>query len=184
MPLWRDDVSTKSRTLKQKALHELEAYLVISLYLWAIFGMLEVHKSIILAENHIDFVIHGFALINALALAKVMLIAREFHVGFQFQNAPLIYPTLLKSVAYSLLLAVFKILEAAGLGLYRGKSFHESIAELGGGTLAGILALTLLVAMLLIPFFGFAELRRALGDVRLDQVFFRSHHVISPGNEP
>jgi hypothetical protein len=132
MPLWRVDVSTKSRTLKQKALHEMEAYLVISPYLWAIFGMLEVHKSIILAENHIDSVLHGFALTNAPALAKVVLIAREFHIGLQFKDAPLIYPTLLKSVSCSVLLAVFKIVEAAGLGLYRGKSFHESIAELGG----------------------------------------------------
>jgi hypothetical protein len=77
-------------------------------------------------------VLHGFALTNAPALAKVVLIAREFHIGLQFKDAPLIYPTLLKSVSCSVLLAVFKIVEAAGLGLYRGKSFHESIAELGG----------------------------------------------------
>ena len=61
----------------------------------------------ILAEHHIDFVHHGLALINALALAKVMLVARHLHLG-ELKNVPLIYPTLLKSALFTTVLAVSK----------------------------------------------------------------------------
>ena len=62
------------RTLKQKAVHEVREYLVISLYLFVVFSLFVFYKSVILAEHHIDFALHGLALINALALAKVMLV--------------------------------------------------------------------------------------------------------------
>ena len=52
---------------------------MIALYLWLILGLLTLHKSMILAEHRIDFTYHGLALINALALSKVMLVARHLH---------------------------------------------------------------------------------------------------------
>jgi hypothetical protein len=118
-------MGAKSQKLKQRAYHEMKEYLAISLYLWMVFGLLIVYKSVVLAEHHIDFALHGLALINALALAKVMLVATKLHFADRFKDAPLIYPTLLKSAAFSVLLACFKILEEAAVGLYRGKSFHE-----------------------------------------------------------
>jgi hypothetical protein len=51
----------------------------MSFYLFVVFSLFVVYKSVILAEQHISFVLHGFALINALALAKVMLVAQELH---------------------------------------------------------------------------------------------------------
>lgn len=38
---------------------------MIALYLWLVFGLLIVYKSVVLAEYHIDFAYHGLALINA-----------------------------------------------------------------------------------------------------------------------
>jgi len=92
-------------------------------------------KSVILARYHIDFAYHGFAIINALALANVMLTAKDLHLGEQFDDAPLIYPTLLKSAVFSVVLACFEILEEAAIGLYHHQSFQQSIADLGGGSL-------------------------------------------------
>jgi len=166
-------VSTSSRTLKEKAYHELKEFLVIALYLWVVFGLFLVYKSVILNEEHIDYLAHGLALINALALAKVVLIAKALHLGDKANAAPLIYPTLRKSALFSVLLACCKILEDAGVGLYHGKSFSQSIADLGGGTGKGILTLTLLLFVVLIPFFGFSELQRVLGEGKLAQMFFR-----------
>src|SRR5271170_6830081 len=145
-----DRMSAPNRTLKQKAYHGMKEYLVISFYLWVVFGLLVVYKAIILAQHHIAFAPHGLALINALALAKVMLVAREVHFADYFEEAPLIIPTLIKSAAFAVVLGCFKILEATVVGLYRGQSFGESITDVGGGTLEGILALTALLAVLLI----------------------------------
>lgn len=119
-------MSDAKRTLKQKALHQAREYLVISLYPFVVFCLFVFYKSVILAEHHIDFALHGFALINALALAKVMLVVQELHLANQFRNAPLIYSTLLKSLVFTIVLACFKIAEEAAIGRFHGKSFHES----------------------------------------------------------
>jgi len=162
-----------SQTLKHRAYHEMKEGLVIALYLFLIFGLLTIHKAMILAEHHIDFAAHGIALFNALALAKVMLVARKLRLADQFKDAPLIYPTLLKSAVFTVVLGCFKILEEAALGWYHGETFHESIAEIGGGTWKGILSMTVLVGVLLIPFFGYTELARVFGGGKLERVFFR-----------
>ena len=72
-----------------------------------------------------------------------------------------------------MILACFKILEDAAVRLYHGKSFADSIADLGAGTVQGILILTLLLFVVLIPFVGFGELKRVLGEGKLKQLFFQ-----------
>jgi hypothetical protein len=171
--LERDGMDTSSQTPKQRVFRELKEGLVITLYLWAVFGLLVLHKSIVLAEHHIDFVAyHGLALINALALAKVMFLARKLDFFAKIKDAPLIYPTLLKSAFFTVVLACFKILEDVAIGLYRHQSFQQSNSDLGGGTWQGILTLALLVFVMLIPFVGFGELRRVMGEGKLENLFF------------
>jgi hypothetical protein len=173
-----DTVSEGKQTIKQKAFHEARAYLVISLYLFVVFSLFTIYKSVILAEHHIDYALHGFALFNALALAKVMLIAQELHLADQFRDAPLIYPTLVKSFAFSILLACFKIVEEAALSIVHGKSFHESTALVAGASWKGDLTLLFLLFIMLIPFFAFTELRRVFGEDRLMGAFFRPRHLL------
>lgn len=164
-------------TLKLKAYREFKEFLFIAGYLWLVFSLLILYKSLILNEEHISYFNRGIALINALVLAKFVLIAKALHLGDQADEAPLIYPTLLKSGVFSIMLAVCKILEDAAVGFYHGKTFSQSIADLGGGTLKGILTLAFLLFVMLIPFFAFGELRRILGEGQLTQLFFRPREV-------
>jgi len=165
-------------TLKQKARQEMKDFLVISFYLWVVLGVMLLYKSIVLHAAHLTSQItvweKGFAIINALALGKVALIARALHLGERFDDAPLIYPTLFKSAVFSILLGCFKILEAAAVGYFHHKTFQESIGDLGGGTLQGILGLTIVLFVVLIPFFGYSELTRVMGEGRLQSLFFKS----------
>jgi hypothetical protein len=169
-------VNEPNRTLKQRAYQELKEYLAITLYLWLVFALFILYKSVLLSEQGFSLVAHGIALFNALALGKIMLVARAFHFADYLKEKPLIYPTLLKSAAFAVVLGCFKILEEAGVGWYHGKSFGESIAEIGGGTLGGILAIVAILAVLLIPFFAFTELRQILGADKLVKLFFTSRH--------
>jgi hypothetical protein len=171
------NVNATKPTLKQRAYQGIKEYLVISCYLWVVFGLFALYKSVILAEQHIGLASQGFALLNALALAKVMLVAQELHLADQFKVAPLIYPTLFKSATFAILLGCFKIIEETAVGLYHRRSFTESISALGGGTLKGILSLMALLAFLLIPFFGFTELGRIFGEGKLQKLFFTSRHL-------
>lgn len=165
-------MATTRSTLKQKAIEQMKEFSFIALYLWLVFSLFIVYKSVILTEYHIAFAYHGFALINALALGKIMLVAKDLHLGEQFDDAPLIYPTLLKSAIFTVVLACFKIAEDVAIGVYHGKSFGDSIADLGGGTLQAILSLTVLLFVILVPFVGFGELQRVLGEGKLKQLFF------------
>jgi len=167
-------LDTAKGTFKQRAFLEAKEGLILTLYLWAVFGLLVLHKSMILAEHHIDFAYHGLALINALALAKVMLLVRRVDLGEQLKNAPLIYPTVVKSALFTIVLACFKILEDGVIGFFRHESFRQSNADFGGGTWQGILTLALLVFAMLIPFVGYGELRRVLGVGKLEMLFFQA----------
>ena len=173
-------MGTGNETLKQRAYHEFKEYLVIVLYLWVVFSLFLVYKSVILNEEHFSYVARGIALINALVLGKFMLIAKALHLGDAGDDAPLIYPTVLKAAMFSLVLAGCKILEDAAVGFFHGKSFSQSIVDLGGGTLKGILTLTLLMFVMFVPFFGFGELQRVLGDGKLTQLFLRTRDLSVP----
>ena len=71
--------------LKQRVVvHETREYLILALYPFVVFALLIFHKSMILAEHHIDYTLHGLALINALVLAKVMLAPEDLGFGDWF----------------------------------------------------------------------------------------------------
>ena len=177
-------MDTSHKTLKQKAYHELKEFFGIALYLWVILALFQLYRSLLLSEEHINVVAHQwFAVINALALGKVILVAKALHLGEWADDWPLIYRSLLKSALFTIVLACFKILEDASLGMYRGKSFQESIADLGGGTLNGILCVSLIVFVTLIPFFVVTELQGVLGEGKLMQLFFRSLRSFTPATE-
>jgi hypothetical protein len=106
-------MGTSTRSLKQRAYRELKEFFVIAPYLWGVFGVLVVRTSLVLGEHHIDFKYHGLALIKPLALAKVMLVAKDLHLGERFNEPPLIYPTLLKSALFTVFLACLRIMERA-----------------------------------------------------------------------
>lgn len=168
------------KTLQEKAYREFKEFLMIALYLWIFFGMLVEYKRLILAKEQVDFVAHGVALINALALGKIMLIAQAFHPAKWAEEKPLIYPTLLKSAIFAVILGVFKILEDATIGYFRGKSFSESIADLGGGGVRALLAYTAILFLVLIPFVAFGELGRILGEGKLGALFLRPRDTSRP----
>ncbi len=161
------------RNLKQRAYRGLREFLAISCYLWLVFSLFVLYRAVLMSERF-SLIAHGTALLNALALGKVMLLAQDLHFAERFRGKPLIYPTLFKSAAFAVVLGCFKVLEEIGIGLYHGKSAAQSIAEVGGGTLNGILALMAILAVLLTPFFAFTELRRVFGREKLVRLFFTS----------
>ena len=167
------------RTVKQKAVQGMMEYLFISLYLGVVLSLFTVYKVVILAEHNIDFAPHGFAIINALALAKIILVAQELHFAEQLRDAPLIYPTLLKSFTFTILLALFKVVEHTCVGMFHGKSFYAAIASSGDGSWRGTICLIALLFVVLVPFFGFTELRRVFGKGRLEGAFFRPRHLLN-----
>ena len=112
-------------------------------------------------------------------LAKIILVAQELHFAEQLRDVPLIYPTLLKSFAFTMLLGFFKIVEHTVVGMIHGKSFYDAIASSGDGSWMGTVSLVALLFVVLVPFFGFTELRRVFGKDGLEGAFFRPRHLLN-----
>jgi hypothetical protein len=85
-----DSVSNAKATLQQRVLQGMRLAIVIVSYLFVVFSLFDIYKSVILAEHQIDFLQFGLNFINAWALAKVILVCQELNLADQLRDAPLI----------------------------------------------------------------------------------------------
>lgn len=157
--------------VRYKAIEEGKRLFWIFLYLWALLGLFSLHKSLVSNDQHL-FSNEGFAFINAWLLAKVMFIGEIFHVADNLRQRPLIYPVMLRSAVFAMLLVSFHLLEEVFLGLWTAKTVTESISDIGGGTLKGIIVVGFIMFVVLIPFFAANELGRVVGTDKLYELFF------------
>lgn len=167
-----DGPDTRKARIAQRAIEEIKTFLGMTLYLWVVFGLFFLHEFIVLSQYKIDFQFYGLAIVNALVLAKVMLVAEDMHLGDRFKEKPLIFPILYKSVAFSVVFICFHIVEELIVDLVKHKPISESVASVGGGSLRGILGVGVIVAVALIPFFAFREVGRAIGERKLYSLLF------------
>ncbi len=87
---------------------------------------------------------------------------------------------ILKSFVFSILLSCFKIIEEFAVDMFHGASFRASIESIANGSWSMVAASTVLLFVVLIPFFGFSELRNILGEERLlGRIFPRAPFVES-----
>lgn len=153
----------RPRKLKEKASDEFRRFLVIFLYLWIVFGLLSIHKSIVLSQHHLDTEENAFAIVNAFVFAKVLLVGEHFNLGTRFSSKPLIYPILYRSFIFSLVLIGFHIIESIGVGLWHGRTIAESLPPFLGWNPRGLLAVSVMCFVLLLPFFAFRVIAQVIG---------------------
>lgn len=164
-------VNDRLRRLKTGAIDETKKLFGIFIYLWVLLSLFSFHKALVLNEEYLLYD-QGFALINALVLAKVVLIGEFFRFGDKLTNRPLIYPIIFKSAVFAVLLICFHIVEETLTGVLHGKTPFQSIPSIGGGTLQGILMVGIIMFVALMPFFAFRELDRAIGTRELHKLLF------------
>jgi hypothetical protein len=121
-----------ARSLKAKAADEFRRFFVLFLYLWILFGVFVLNQGVALREHGINFAMQGFAFINALVFAKVMMLFELFDPGRWLRKRPLIYPILYETFLLTILFLVAHVLEKTVEGLVRGKTIADSLPVLGG----------------------------------------------------
>ncbi len=152
--------------LRQRVIDEVVEFTIIVVYVWAMLVAFELHRYAVLrqvnAVYRLDYRV-GIELINALVLGKVILITEHFNFLDRFKDERMVYSILFKSGVVSVILLVFEVLEDTIAGLIHGKALGQSIPQMGGGGIEGKLIVCLMMFVVLIPFFGFIEVRRAIG---------------------
>jgi hypothetical protein len=165
-------MSDSKRNLKARALHEFVRFATMFAYLWAMFLLFQLHQYFILAQHGIPFTQYGVGFVNALVLAKVMLVADDLRLGEWGGRRPLIYPVLLRSVLFAIVFIVFDILEKMLIGVFRGKGVSESIESFGGGGILGGIVVAIIIGFALVPFFAFVEVSRLMEPGEFARIFF------------
>jgi hypothetical protein len=111
--------------------------------------------------------------LEALILAKVILVGRALRLGKRFEAAPLVISVLIKAVAYAAFVGIFFVLEHLIEGLVRGETWGNIEQGLVRASWDEILARTIMAMVAFIPFFAFLEVARVMGEGQLSSLFFR-----------
>ena len=169
-----NSLDKKKGGLKEKFFHEMAQYWIIVLYLALVFAAFTQYRRFVLAVHGITYTNYGVAVIEALVLAKVIMIGDVIRLGRRLENKPLIYPTLLKTSVFSLFVGVFNIIEHIIKSLWKGEGLTGGFVELLGKGNHELLAGCLVILVAFIPFFAFRELGRVLGEGKVWTLFFQS----------
>jgi hypothetical protein len=154
-----------------KAGVENKKFFGVFVYLWVLLTLFSLHTAFIFNESMLTFK-QGFALINALAVAKLIVVGEALRLGGRERDAPVLIPALVKSAIFSVILVLLNIAEETATGVYDGKAFSEAFPRVGDGSLQAILVTASLAYVCFIPFFAFLELERPLGTEELSALLF------------
>lgn len=157
--------------LKQKAAHELTVFVGIALYLSAFFCAVVTYTTVLQRDFQSAYASYGIALINAVVIAKVVLIGEYAHIGKKHEGKPLLISSVYKAFLFSLLAFGCHVVEELVKQLFRGRHVAEifQIVQIND-----LLSRTLIVFCTFIPFFAFRELQRVIGEENFRSLFFRT----------
>jgi uncharacterized membrane protein YgdD (TMEM256/DUF423 family) len=158
--------------LRQKLTTEVKALVITTAYFIGWFGMLVLLKKLVLEEYRIAFTGVSFALVAAVAVAKVVLVLEHVSLGPRIRRLPAVFDVFLRTVLYG----------AGAFGILLLEKAFESRHEYGGFTNAisnvlehrdipHVCANAICVGFALLGFNTLTIVRRHIGDQELIRYF-------------
>jgi hypothetical protein len=165
--------TTVGPSRRERLQSELREFAILATYLFVCFSALAGFKAAILSAEGISFAPWLFALVKALVCAKFLLVGRWFGLGDGLAaKYPLIVSTLFRSLAFLLVLGLLTLLEEVVIGYRHGEALGTSISKIGGGTLAQFAATSVILLLILVPFFAARALAEVVGEKTLVHLYF------------
>jgi hypothetical protein len=166
-------------SLKARLLAETKSYLMIAAYLWVFLITLTTYRALVQQEYNVGYFQYGFSLVEALILAKLIIIGRVMNIGERFRDRPLIVTTLYKTLCFGLLVVVVSILEHVAAGLWHGEGASDIAQRVVSRGKWEILCRVVMMIMVFLPMFATWEIGRFVGEGKLFNLFFRSRTATS-----
>jgi hypothetical protein len=158
-------------SFKQRATHEIKEFVRIFLYLAFFFSALSTYSMLLLNKFNVSYFTYGSALINALVIAKIILIGECAHLGKKHETKPLLHAAVYKAFLFTLLVFGFHVVEdVIGLLLHR-ENMAKALHHIRFDDLVGR---SLVTFCTFITLFAFRELQRVLGEDTFRALFFRT----------
>jgi hypothetical protein len=163
----------KKAHLKEKAAEELRLLVLITVYLAVFFVSFDTYKRLLQRDEGVSAFRYGYALFEALIVAKVILIGKAIGIGKNAGRRTVAWAVVRSSLFYGLLVLAFEILEEVVVGLIHHKTLvasFEGFLDRGVHEIAGK---GLILFVVFLPFFAFWELSRLVGEKKLFAYFFK-----------
>lgn len=157
------------------ALHEFRMVLPPTLFFLVGFNLILFTKRLILAEHMIEFTGAFIATMAALVVGKVVLVADKMPYLRRFDNAPLVRPILFKTVVYTFLVFVVRILESfvhyliEGGAVGGGAFMQHWLAQFSWNQ---FIATQMWIFVLFLIYVTASEINDLVGDGELFKIFF------------
>ncbi len=164
----------KGSAVMERAIEEVRRFMILFLYLWVYLSLFVLDQTVMSRQHELNLLPHGFALINALVLAKVMLVAEDLDLARWLTGRPAAWTIVYESALCSALLICFHIIEELVIDLFRGIGITGNMPSIGGGGWRGVVVVALILFVSLLPFFAFKNVTRAIGTKRMKEILFRS----------
>lgn len=165
--------------LRERALDEFKAFVVLSLYLYVCLGAVILYKSAILSTVGVAFETWGIAAVKAMVLAKFMLLARALHIERQHRSKPLIWPICTHAFVFLLVLLVLTTIEELVIGAIHHRTVSESLGHVVGSSVLVAVATCILMFLILVPYSAFICLADALGEREVFRLFFIDRSTVN-----
>lgn len=172
------DKGGRQHGIAQRLIDEFRLFLVLFVYLWVLFGLFVLNESVSTRERGDVFVFQGFALINALVLAKIMLVVEHFDFARWLRRKPLILTILFEAIVCTGVFLLFHVIERSIVAALHGSPITADAVSVGGGGLLGLAIVVIILFVSLLPFFAFKNVMRVIGSERMRQILFQRQYSI------
>lgn len=167
-----DSEAPKHGGFKEKAIEGLKIFWIITFYLFMLIGTFMIYRRLLLAEFGVAYLNYGFAFIEALIIAKIIVIGGALKLDRRFEDGPLIASVIYKSLFYGGLVFLLGILEHLVDGLIHKEDWADILHGMVEHGVYELLARTVMMFGAFIPFFAFWEVGRVIGPQKLSAMFF------------
>lgn len=170
-----EGTASRAAAIKGMAIRQARSFVVLFLYLWVLLGLFVLNQALVERAHGDTVTFQGFAFLNALVLAKVMLVIEELEVARWLRGRPLILVIFYEAAICTLFFLVFHVIERSVIAKFSGHAITAHDIEVGGGGLVGALIVSIILFVSLLPFFAFKNVTRAIGADRMRQILFSRH---------
>jgi hypothetical protein len=151
---------------------ELKQFLQVALYMYACFIMLLLYTASI-SGAHVGIAHAGTALLKSLLLAKFVLLSHWLRLGEGSSGWRGIYSVLYQALAMWVFLILLTVIEKLVETWVRGQSIATAFGELHGQALVAVLAHSLILFLVLLPYVAFRQLSAILGPGEMSRIFLQ-----------
>ena len=154
---------------------EFREMLPPTLFFFVGFNLILFTKRLILEDYLVNYIGFFIATTSALVVGKSVLVANAMPFLRRFDDSPLFYPVLFKTVVYTVFVFVARLLEAlvhylVQGGVLGGGRFVEEL--IGKFSWAHFTAVQLWIFVLFLIYVAASELNQLLGDGEIFKIFF------------